>query len=76
MFRSFLSIRQTGIQHYVKSLRSKRSVSSVSTLPSEAQVVVIGGGIIGNSIAYHLGKLGMKDVVLLEQNKITSGTTW
>jgi glycine/D-amino acid oxidase-like deaminating enzyme len=39
--------------------------------------VIIGGGIIGNSIAYHLGKLGWgKDTVLLEQNQITSGTTW
>jgi glycine/D-amino acid oxidase-like deaminating enzyme len=37
---------------------------------------VIGGGIIGNSVAYHLGKMGMKDVVLLEQQQITAGTTW
>jgi len=35
-----------------------------------------GGGIIGNSVAYHLAKLGMKDVILLEQSNITSGTTW
>lgn len=45
-------------------------------LPSSAQVVVIGGGIIGNSVAYHLGLMGMKDVVLLEQQQLTSGTTW
>jgi glycine cleavage system aminomethyltransferase T/glycine/D-amino acid oxidase-like deaminating enzyme len=45
-------------------------------LPSQARVVVIGGGIIGNSIAYHLGLMGMKDVVLLEQKQLTSGTTW
>ncbi len=38
--------------------------------------MVVGGGIIGNSIAYHLAKMGMNDVVLLEQSKITSGTTW
>jgi glycine/D-amino acid oxidase-like deaminating enzyme len=37
---------------------------------------VIGGGIIGNSVAYHLAKMGMKDVVLLEQQQITAGTTW
>jgi heterodisulfide reductase subunit A-like polyferredoxin len=37
---------------------------------------VIGGGIIGNSVAYHLGQMGMKDVVLLEQQQITAGTTW
>ncbi|MFM1847831.1 MAG: hypothetical protein RL417_1305 [Pseudomonadota bacterium] len=45
-------------------------------LPSHARVVVIGGGIIGCSVAYHLAKMGWKDVVLLERDKITSGTTW
>lgn len=42
----------------------------------QARAVVIGGGIIGNSVAYHLAKLGMKDVVLLEQQQVTAGTTW
>ncbi len=45
-------------------------------LPSRAQVVIIGGGIIGTSIAYHLTKLGWRDVVLLERDQLTSGTTW
>ncbi|MCV2892500.1 GcvT family protein [Lentibacter sp. XHP0401] len=45
-------------------------------LPSKARVVVIGGGIIGCSVAYHLTKLGWKDVVLLERKQLTSGTTW
>ena len=36
----------------------------------------MGGGIIGTSVAYHLGHMGMKDVVLLEQQQLTSGTTW
>ena len=55
-----------------------RSLSTTTTksLPSHAQVVVVGGGIIGTSVAYHLGKLGMQNVVLLEQSQLTAGTTW
>lgn len=45
-------------------------------LPERARVVVVGGGIIGCSLAYHLAHAGWKDVVLLERNKLTSGTTW
>ncbi|MEM7318495.1 MAG: FAD-dependent oxidoreductase [Pseudomonadota bacterium] len=45
-------------------------------LPSKARVVIIGGGVIGCSVAYHLTKLGWKDVVLLERKQLTSGTTW
>src|SRR4029077_17563745 len=45
-------------------------------LPSRARVVVIGGGIIGTSVAYHLAHAGWTDVVLLERDKLTSGTTW
>ena len=48
----------------------------VDSLPSRAQVVVVGGGIAGCSIAYHLTKLGVTDVLLLEQNQLTGGTTW
>src|SRR5437868_11908348 len=46
------------------------------TLPERARVVIIGGGIIGCSIAYHLAHMGCKDVVLLERDRLTSGTTW
>ena len=46
------------------------------SIPSKAHVVVIGGGIAGASAAYHLTKLGIGDVVLLEQGKLTCGTTW
>ena len=45
-------------------------------VPSRAQVVVIGGGVIGTSVAYHLTELGWTDVVLLEQGELSSGTTW
>ena len=45
-------------------------------LPSRADVVIIGGGIIGCSIAYHLTKLGICDVLLLERRQLTCGTTW
>ena len=47
-----------------------------AALPTEARVVIVGGGIIGCSIAYHLAKMGWQDVVLLERKKLTSGTTW
>lgn len=46
------------------------------TLPSQAQTVIIGGGSIGTNTAYHLTKLGHKDVIVLEQGQLTSGTTW
>ena len=45
-------------------------------LPTRARVVVIGGGIIGASVAYHLTKLGWTDLLLLEQGRLSSGTTW
>jgi glycine cleavage system aminomethyltransferase T/glycine/D-amino acid oxidase-like deaminating enzyme len=45
-------------------------------LPARAQVVVIGGGVIGASVAYHLTRLGWTDVLLLERHQLTSGTTW
>ncbi|WP_439123098.1 GcvT family protein [Marivita sp.] len=46
------------------------------TLPAHARAVIIGGGVIGCSVAYHLAKLGWTDVVLLERKQLTSGTTW
>ena len=44
--------------------------------PSNSKVVVIGGGVIGTSCLYHLAKFGWKDVILLERDQLTSGTTW
>ncbi|MDG0989580.1 MAG: FAD-dependent oxidoreductase [Yoonia sp.] len=48
----------------------------MANVPSSARVVIIGGGVIGCSVAYHLAKQGWKDVVLLERKQLTSGTTW
>jgi len=45
-------------------------------MKTRAQAVVIGGGLVGCSILYHLAKLGWKDVLLLERNELTSGSTW
>ena len=48
----------------------------MTELPTTAGVVIVGGGAMGCSVAYHLTKAGIKDVVLFERNKLTSGTTW
>ena len=47
-----------------------------SVLPKSAKVIVIGGGVAGCSVAYHLAKYGWKDTILLERDQLTSGTTW
>nr|XP_020479167.1 pyruvate dehydrogenase phosphatase regulatory subunit, mitochondrial [Monopterus albus] len=52
-----------------------KAVSGDSQLPSQARVVICGGGIVGTSVAYHLAKLGWTDVVLLEQGRLGAGTT-
>jgi 4-methylaminobutanoate oxidase (formaldehyde-forming) len=48
----------------------------MTDLPGRAQVVIIGGGVIGASVAYHLAELGWTDVLLLEQGQLSCGTTW
>ena len=48
----------------------------MTNLPTSARCVIIGGGVIGCSVAYHLAKLGWDEVILLERKKLTSGTTW
>ena len=47
-----------------------------ASVPTSARVVIVGGGIVGSSVAYHLTKLGWRDVILLEQNQLAGGTTW
>jgi glycine cleavage system aminomethyltransferase T/glycine/D-amino acid oxidase-like deaminating enzyme len=51
-------------------------MTSQAIIPSHARVVIVGGGIIGTSVAYHLASLGWKEIVLLERDRLTSGTTW
>src|SRR5919106_373270 len=48
----------------------------MTELPSSARVIIVGGGIVGCSVAYHLGKMGWNDVLLLERAKLSSGSTW
>ena len=48
---------------------------NAKTIPSKARAVIVGGGVSGCSVAYHLAKLGWKDIVLLERKQLTSGTT-
>jgi glycine/D-amino acid oxidase-like deaminating enzyme len=52
------------------------TVPASAGVPGRARVVVVGGGVIGTSVAYHLAHLGWTDVVLLERDRLTSGTTW
>lgn len=54
----------------------KEGEAGGKTLPSHAKVVVIGGGVVGCSILFHLAKFGWKDVVLLERDELTSGSSW
>ncbi|RLC71832.1 MAG: FAD-dependent oxidoreductase, partial [Chloroflexi bacterium] len=55
---------------------TEKQSSKTKPFPTQAQVVIIGGGVIGCSVAYHLTKLGWRDVVLLERSQLTAGTTW
>src|SRR5881394_264184 len=62
--------------HKLSVLRRNADRTRRSNVIKETKVVIIGGGIVGCSVAYHLAKLGWKDVVLLEQNQLAGGTTW
>mmetsp|Transcript_27525 Transcript_27525/g.75806 ORF Transcript_27525/g.75806 Transcript_27525/m.75806 type:complete len:873 (-) Transcript_27525:2181-4799(-) len=71
--RRALSPRLSSLSYFSSKATAS---SSHCDVPNHASVIIVGGGLIGTSVAYHLGKLGMKDVVLLEQDQLTSGTTW
>jgi glycine cleavage system aminomethyltransferase T/glycine/D-amino acid oxidase-like deaminating enzyme len=74
MLSRYIRLRKPTYPLY--SLQSITATRTVSTIPDSAEVVVVGGGIIGTSIAYHLAKNGCKDVILIERDQLTSGTTW
>lgn len=59
-----------------RDLDAAEVLSPLSGLPTRASVVIVGGGIIGSSIAYHLTRSGETDVVLIERGRLTNGTTW
>ncbi|MDX1422243.1 MAG: FAD-dependent oxidoreductase [Kiloniellales bacterium] len=56
--------------------REAGSERSPERVPEQVEVAIVGGGVIGLSLAYHLGQLGARDVLLLERNALTSGTSW
>jgi len=66
----------TGEPPAVGAVANSRPAQGTATLPDRARVVVVGGGIIGTSITYHLAHMGVRDVLLIERDRLTSGTTW
>ncbi|XP_022098124.1 pyruvate dehydrogenase phosphatase regulatory subunit, mitochondrial-like [Acanthaster planci] len=78
--RILKDVVQPGLRHphpgCCRCAFSQDAESTTPALPQRARVVVCGGGIAGLSVAYHLSKLGWKDIVLLEQGTLASGTTW
>jgi glycine/D-amino acid oxidase-like deaminating enzyme len=67
------------LRHHAVEASAKATLTSGgddTRTPARAKVVIIGGGVVGCSVAYHLTKLGIHDVVLLESGQLTCGTTW
>src|SRR5262249_57586207 len=60
----------------LRHLRSRPEPRPVMPLPAHARAVIVGGGIVGTSVAYHLAGLGWSEVVLLEQQRLSGGTPW
>ena len=65
---------QTG--EHMAETNAVKDTNGTASLPSHARVVIIGGGVVGCSVAYHLTELGWTDIVLLERKTLTCGTTW
>ncbi|XP_027056532.1 dimethylglycine dehydrogenase, mitochondrial-like [Pocillopora damicornis] len=66
----------TGRIGWISSSQDSSKKKLSKQLKDDAEAVIIGGGVLGTSIAYHLAKAGMKDVILLEKSELTAGSTW
>src|SRR4029079_16597861 len=64
------------LNHLYFQFNPSRRSNIMAELPQQAQVVIIGGGVGGCSIAYHLTQMGWKYVIILERHEVTSGSTW
>ena len=72
----FVKNTTCGVPYQILIKKHASTATMSSTLPEEVDAVIVGGGSVGCSLAYHFAKLNGGNVVLLERNKITSGTTW
>ena len=68
-----ISFGGTGVSYYQDY---SSCAPDEAKMKNQAQVVVIGGGVVGASILYHLSKLGCHDAIMLERSELTSGSTW
>ena len=68
--------RQQIIESAYLVLETELILGKNINMKTQAKVVVIGGGVVGTSVLYHLTKLGCKDVMLVERSDLTSGSTW
>ena len=68
--------RQQIIESVYLVLVTRLTLGNNINMKTQAKVVVIGGGVVGTSVLYHLTKLGCKDVMLVERSDLTSGSTW
>jgi heterotetrameric sarcosine oxidase gamma subunit len=73
---STMSGKSPGMPGQSATIPEKRSTGTPADVPRHARAVVIGGGIAGTSLAYHLTKVGWRDVVLLERDSLSCGTSW
>lgn len=75
-YYSYCSIVKLPLKKKLSSRKDDPHLSAETRWKDRAETVIIGGGCVGVSLAYHLAKAGMKDVVLLEKSELTAGSTW